>query len=245
LLVILFVVAAVAGALNSVAGGGAFLTLPTLMFAGLTPVVANATSTVGMWPAAVASTVAYRRELSARSRWLGPLTIVSLSGGLLGAELLVRTSDTKFLALLPWLMLLAAATFSFGDRVRRALALERLHGNMLLVCALQFVIAVYGGYFGGGMGIMMLAAFALAGMMDIHEMNGLKTLLGAAINALAMTEFIVRDIVAWGPGVVMIGGSVAGGYAGAALARRVDQRWVRGLVIAIGWTMTVYFFIRR
>jgi uncharacterized membrane protein YfcA len=141
-------------------------------------------------------------------------------------------------------MLVAAVTFTFGERVRRALALERLHGSMPLVCTMQFVIAIYGGYFGGGMGIMMLASFALAGMIDIHEMNGLKTLLGAAVNALAMAEFIIQDVVVWGPGLVMIAGSIVGGYVGAAVARKIDQRSVRAAVVVVGWGMTIYFFGR-
>jgi uncharacterized membrane protein YfcA len=241
---LLFIVAAVAGAINAVAGGGSFLTLPMLLFAGIGPVVANATSTLAMLPGSVASAVAYRRELQGRMRWLVPLGIVSLVGGFIGAVLLVRTSDTSFLRLLPWLMLLAAVTFTFGNSVRRTLSLEHLEGNILLVCALQFVISIYGGYFGGGMGIMMLAAFALAGMLDIHEMNGLKTLLGVAVNALALGEFVIKGIVAWGPGLTMMAGSILGGYYGAVVARKVDPHWVRVFVIVIGWTMTAYFFIR-
>lgn len=239
---LLFFVAAAAGAVNSVAGGGSFLTLPTLLYAGVTPVVANATSTLAMLPGSVASAVAYRRELRSRGRWLAPLGIVSLIGGFLGGVLLVRTSDTSFMRLLPWLMLLAAVTFTFGDRVRRALSLDHLHGNVWLVAAIQFVIAIYGGYFGGGMGIMMLAAFALVGMLDIHEMNALKTLLGVLVNVLALAAFILKGVVAWGPGLIMVAGSVLGGYVGAVLARRTDPGWVRGFVIAIGWTMTIYFF---
>jgi uncharacterized membrane protein YfcA len=241
---LLFIVAGLAGALNSVAGGGSFLTLPTLMFAGVTPVIANATSTLVTWPGSVASAFAYRRELAARTRWLAPLTLVSLAGGFLGAVLLVRTSDTSFMRLLPWLMLLASVTFTFGNHVRRTLSLDHLHGNLLLMLALQFVIAIYGGYFGGGMGIMMLASFSLAGMIDMHEMNGLKAWLGAAINALALAEFVLTGVVAWGPGLIMVAGSVTGGYLGAAAARRVDQRVVRWIVIVIGWTMTAYFFVR-
>jgi uncharacterized protein len=244
LLFLLFAVAVVAGAINSVAGGGSFLTLPTLLYAGVAPVVANATSTLAMWPGSVASAVAYRRELQGRARWVVPLGIVSLIGGFLGGVLLVRTSDTSFLRLLPWLMLLAAVTFTFGNRVRRALALDHLHGNVLLVSVLQFVIAVYGGYFGGGMGIMMLASFALGGMLDIHEMNALKMFLGVAVNLLALGEFIFKGIVAWGPGLIMVVGSIVGGYFGAVLARKIDPRWVRAFVIAIGWSMTAYFFVR-
>jgi uncharacterized membrane protein YfcA len=241
---LLFIVAAVAGAINSVAGGGSFLTLPTLLYAGVPPVVANATSTMAMLPGSVASAVAYRRELHVVRRWLMPLGIVSLVGGFLGGVLLVRTSDTSFMRLLPWLMLLAAVTFTFGDGVRRALSLEHLHGNVWLVAAIQFVIAIYGGYFGGGMGIMMLASFALVGMLDIHEMNALKTLLGVLINVLALGEFIVKGIVAWGPGLIMVAGAVVGGYFGAVLARRIDPVWIRGVVVAVGWIMTIYFFVR-
>jgi uncharacterized membrane protein YfcA len=241
---LLFIVAVVAGAINSVAGGGSFLALPTLLYAGVTPVVANATSTMAMLPGSVASAVAYRRELRSMGKWLVPLGAVSLIGGLLGGVLLVRTSDTSFMRLLPWLLLLAAVTFTFGDRVRRALSLDHLHGNVWLVAAIQFVIAVYGGYFGGGMGIMMLASFALVGMQDIHEMNALKTLLGVLINVLALGEFIVNGVVAWGPGLTMVAGAIVGGYFGAVLARRIDPAWIRGCVIVIGWAMTIYFFVR-
>jgi uncharacterized membrane protein YfcA len=241
---LLFIVAAFAGAINSVAGGGSFVTLPTLLYAGVTPVVANATSTMAMLPGSVASAVAYRRELQSRSEWLVALGLVSLVGGLLGGVLLVRTSDTSFMRLLPWLMLLAAVTFTFGNRVRRTLSLEHLQGNLLLVSIVQFVIAIYGGYFGGGMGIMMLASFALGGMLDIHEMNALKTFLGVAVNVLALGEFIVRGVVAWAPGLIMMAGAILGGYFGAVLARRMDPRWVRAVVIVIGWTMTIYFFIK-
>src|SRR6267154_2117400 len=129
---LLFVVAAAAGAINSVAGGGSFLTLPTLLYAGVTPVVANATSTMAMLPGSVASAVAYRRELHVVRRWLMPLGLVSLVGGFLGGVLLVRTSDTSFMRLLPWLMLLAAVTFTFGDRVRRTLSPDSPGGNLLL-----------------------------------------------------------------------------------------------------------------
>ena len=167
------------------------------------PVVANATSTMATLPGSIASAVAYRRELRGMGRWLVPLGTVSLVGGFLGGVLLVRTSDTSFMRLLPWLMLLASVTFTFGDRVRRALALDHLHGSILLVSVVQFVIAIYGGYFGGGMGIMMLATLALGGMIDIHEMNALKTFLAVAVNALALTAFIIKGVVAWGPGLIM------------------------------------------
>jgi len=246
--ILLFAVALCAGAINSVAGGGSFLTLPTLLFAGITPVIANATSTLAMWPGSLASAIAYRRELKATPvKWLMLLSAVSIVGGFVGAVLLVLTSDSSFMRLLPWLMLVAAVTFTFGGRLRRTPTSPRevhAHGSMIVVAVLQFLLSIYGGYFGGGMGIMMLATFAIAGMTEIHEMNALKTLLGVAINGLALITFVVKGAIAWGPGLVMIAGAIVGGYFGATIARKTDPKWVRLLVTVIAWTMTTYFFIR-
>ena len=241
---VLFFVAVVGGALNSVAGGGSFLTLPTLLYAGVTPVVANATSAFALWPGSAASAFAYRRDLTVGRR-LAMLSGASLVGGFVGALLLVRTSDTSFMRLLPWLMLLAAATFTFGGRFSpRASAASAPRAQIpIFLVAAQFVISVYGGYFGGGMGIMMLAMFALAGMTDIHEMNGLKSALAVALNGVAIVAFMMSRSIAWTPGLVMVSGAVIGGYAGATLARRLDKRAIRVFVIVIGWTMTIYFFV--
>jgi uncharacterized membrane protein YfcA len=240
--IFLFAAAALGGALNSVAGGGSFIALPALLYAGVPAVSANATTTMALWPGSVSSAVAYRREITADRRWLLILSAVSLIGGLLGALLLVRTSDASFLRLLPWLMFVAAATFTFGGSRRvGAAAVVR---PIWLIVLLQFAIAIYGGYFGGGMGIMMLATLALSGMTDIHEMNGLKSVLGSAINGIALAEFIFKGAVAWGPGLVMVVGGIAGGYVGASVARTIDRRQVRTFVIVTAWLMTAYFFIR-
>lgn len=272
---LLFVIAFVGGALNAVAGGGSFLTLPTLLYAGIPPVAANATSTFAMWPASVASAVAYRREILRARQWMLALGSVSLIGGLLGGLLLVRTSNESFIRLLPWLMLVAAATFSWGSRLtiwarsrrQRAAASVGADGQWsiagpgnqaslsgpataaaarapLWTLLIQLVISTYGGYFGGGMGIMMLAALSIAGMQDMHEMNGLKTILAIAINGVALAAFVVSGAIAWVPGLVMAGGGIAGGYAGAALARRVPGVAVRAVVIVVAWGMTAYFFLR-
>ncbi len=167
---------------------------------------------------------------------------VSLVGGFVGATLLVRTSDASFLRLLPWLMLVAAATFTFGGRLARpggdAEGRWRSRRGFLLVLAGQLVIATYGGYFGGGMGIMMLAALAAAGMSDIHEMNALKVLLGVSINGVALVQFFLSGAITWQPGFVMMAGTILGGYGGASLARRVDRRVVRWFVVVVGWGMT-------
>src|SRR5258708_6755215 len=172
-ILLLFLAAVLAGALNAVAGGGSFITLPSLLYAGVTPVAANATTTCGIWAGSLASAVGYRREISA-TKLMILLGVVSMIGGLLGAVLLVRTSDTSFMRLLPWLLLTAAATFTFGGRVRVGTEIQSAHGttgngapfslwrrDVVLLTALQFLISIYGGYFGGGMGIMMLATYAL------------------------------------------------------------------------------------
>ena len=289
----LFVAAFVGGALNAVAGGGSFIGLPALIFAGVPAVSANATNTLALWPASMASAWAYRREVAVTRAWVASLGGVSLVGGLVGGLLLMRTSNDAFLRLLPWLLLAAAATFSFGGVLQRVLAphpagasaqhptasaehpaalapehpaaldakhpaalatqhpaalatqhptaLDAKHLSVLLV---QFLISVYGGYFGGGMGIVMLASLTIAGMTDIHQMNAVKSVLAVAINGVALAEFVALGAIAWTPGVIMIAGGIAGGYAGAATARRVDQRSVRSLVMVIAWGMTLYFFLR-
>ena len=207
---------------------------------------ANATNSVALWPAGVASVFAYRHELQEPRRTMMTLGAASLAGGALGAVLLLRTSNTTFVHLLPWLLLLAAMVFTFGGVLSARLrAGERPHGlGLPTVAVVQLVIALYGGYFGGGMGIMMLAALSLMGMTDIHAMNGLKTLLGTFINGIAVVAFIVAGAVAWGPGIVMIVGGAAGGYAGATFARSLPAAAMRRVVLVVAWGMTAFFFWR-
>lgn len=251
----LFGIAVLGGALNAVAGGGSFLALPALLSVGVPAVSANATTTFALWPGSLSSAVAYRKEIAAARAWLIALGAISIVGGLIGGWLLVKTSDTRFLRLLPWLMLAAAVTFTFGaDLVRRlrparvspAAPLAAAHQSTIPIWILpfQFIVATYGGYFGGGMGIMMLAGLAVAGMTDIHEMNGLKSLLAVAINGVALAEFIVSGAIAWTPGLIMMAGGIVGGYAGASCARRLSPRAIRVFVIVVAWAMTVYFFVR-
>lgn len=248
----LFVVALFGGALNAVAGGGSFIGVPALLSVGIAPVAANATTTLAMWPGSLSSAIAYREEIVRARHWLVTLGVASVAGGLVGGWLLIRTTDQRFLELLPWLMLAAAVTFTLGGRVadwllkRSGSASKKDEAPKVpaWILLFQFVIAIYGGYFGGGMGIMMLAAFSVAGMVDIHEMNGIKTLAAVAINGVALVEFIVHGAIAWAPGLVMVGGAIIGGYYGAFLARRVPPRVVRTIVIVIAWTMTAYFFVR-
>jgi uncharacterized membrane protein YfcA len=240
--VFLFFAAAIGGAINSVAGGGSFVAFPALLFAGAAPIQANATNTVALWPGSAASMFAYRRELRDVRREVIPMGAAALAGGLTGSLLLLRTSESRFVLLIPWLLLFATILFTFGGLVTART--RGIKAPLLVAIVAQFFISIYGGYFGGGIGIMMLAVLSLLGMRDIHRMNALKTLLATLINGVAVAAFIVAGAVDWTRGGVMIAGGITGGYGGAAIARRVSAKYVRWLVLGIAWTMTTYFFAR-
>lgn len=242
--VVLFLAGAAGGALNSVAGGGSFIVFPTmLLFANIGEVTANATTAVALWPAGLASAGAYRQFLGRfERRTLVVLAVVAALGGGLGAKLLLVTSDRTFAQLLPVLMLVAAVVFSFGPRVTRhakGRAMPLVFGALL-----QLVISMYGGYFGGGMGIMMLATMTLMGMTHLHEMNALKTILGLLVNGVALALFFLDAKVAVNAAIPAAAGSIAGGYLGAALARRVDPRHVRKIVLLVAWSLVGWFSYR-
>jgi uncharacterized protein len=250
-MLVLFIAAVLGGTLNAVAGGGTFITLPSLIVAGVLPINANATSTVALWPGSVASIWAYRKELAQQRRLLVVvLGVTSLIGGVLGAELLLSTSQSTFVKLLPYLLLVATLLFVLSGPITARLRKRRTQESRLVwytlvgVSLLQLVIAIYGGYFGGGIGILMLATLGLMGMENIHEMNAMKTLLTACINGVAVIIFVIRGVVVWPEAIVMLVGAIIGGYGGAFYARKIDQRWVRGFVILVGVTMTIYFFVR-
>ena len=246
---VLAVAAALGGALNAVAGGGSFVTFPALVFFGMSPIAANATSTVALWSSSIASAAAYRRDLENLRKNLPMLGAASLVGGGIGAWLLLQTHDVTFARIVPWLLLVATALFAISGPLvprLRALGVGRGgSGRMAVALGLgQLIISIYGGYFGGGMGILMLAAFALCGQTDIHAMNGLKSILGALINGVAIVAFVIAGIVHWPEALTMAAGSAVGAYGGAALAHRLPTAVVRSLVIAIGTAMAVWFFLR-
>jgi len=247
----LFVASIGGGALNAVAGGGTFLTFPSLLFAQVPAVTANATSTVALWPGFLGSLGSYRHELAAHKKTLLPLGAVSVSGGAAGALLLLHTSSATFLKLVPFLLLLATLLFTFGGRITAWVRAQRGDGveanaqrRFGRLLAIQLAVSIYGGYFGGGMGIVMLAAFAAAGMRDIHVMNALKAVLGGLINGVAVVTFIAAGKVHWPFAMVMMVGALAGGYGGAVLSKRVPQPRVRTFVSVTGAVLTIYFFIR-
>jgi len=238
--------AALGGALNSVAGGGSFISFPALLFTGVPPIPANATNTIAVWTAAAASGGAYRKRLNVPWRVFLPLLVASLIGGLAGAVLLLRTPAQTFMRVLPWLILGATLLFAFGRKLvgERPSVLAHQASTAALAGAtlFQLGVAVYGGYFGGGMSIVMLAMLATLGMTDIHAMNALKSVMGFVINGAAVVTFIVGRAVYWKQGIVMIVGGVVGGYVGAHYAQKLPQAWVRTFVVLVGAGMTVYFF---
>jgi len=244
--IFLFFAGVLGGALNAVAGGGSFIAFPALMFSGVPPIQANATNAVALWVGVTASSGAYRKHLDISRRVMIPLAVTSVIGGIVGAFLLLRTPAHTFLEILPWLMLGATLLFVFGGRLARGsksgLAHDASRTAIAVAALFELVVAVYGGYFGGGVGIVNLAMLAALGMTDIHAMNALKVVLGGIINGIAVVTFIVAGAVAWKPGFIMIAGAIVGGYFGAHYAQRLPQSWIRAFVIAVGTGMTIYFF---
>ena len=246
MLLLLALAAFGSGIVNSLAGGGAFLTFPTLLAAGIPAIDANASSTVALFPGQFVSAWASREVFGTTdAQWrrdLLTLTIISLIGGTLGAVLLLITPSAAFSRLVPWLLLFATVVFAFGTRFTPK------HGRRWLgpttIKAVQFVISIYGGYFGGGIGILMLAALVFYGMRDIRSMNAMKVLLAALMNTTASIIFAFSGRVHWLETMTMMVAAMAGGFAGAKIGLVVPPIYVRLFVIAVGCVLTVYFFIR-
>lgn len=253
---LLVALAALAGAaVNSIAGGGTLLTFPALLALGIPPVTANATSTVALWTASLSSVLGYRSELAGAGAWTRRFAIPSVLGGLTGAILLLATPERWFERLVPWLILGATALFAlqgvivrFGRRHARRATFAEDTGTLtpppLPFLLYQFVVAVYGGYFGAGMGILMLAALGFMGLTNIHRMNGLKNMAGTCINATAACAFAVRGVVNWPVAGTMAVAAMAGGYLGARMAQRVPQVWVRRAITAIGVASGLWLLLK-
>lgn len=245
-----FLAAFVAGAINSVAGGGTLVSFPALIWLGLNSVTANATSTVAIWPGTVGSFWGYRRELRVAEPRFRVLVFPSLIGGLAGALLLRFTPASTFDRLVPFLILFATLLFMVQETVQRLLktgdAASRRSTKWLVGAILfQLAVGIYGGYFGAGIGILMLAALSILGLKDIHEMNSLKVVFGGCINGIAAVYFIWANMVYWPDVVIMAVGAIVGGYGGAGMARKLGRTAVRRIVIAIGFAMAVSLFARR
>jgi uncharacterized membrane protein YfcA len=242
----------IAGFMNSIAGGGTLVTFPALIFVGLPSIVANATSTVALLPAAVSSAAGYRRNLGTVARWLKVFAPVSLLGGLLGGILLVQTPSKVFDGLVPFLILFATVLFMahssfnrfFGTR---GAVLHELPSRAWIIgaVAFQFAVAVYGGYFGAGIGILMLASLGMLGFEDVHHMNTLKVLLGFLINVVAAGYFIASGLIRWEHAGVMAVGTIIGGYGGAHIAQRIPQARVRTIITGIGLIISTAMFYKQ
>jgi uncharacterized membrane protein YfcA len=245
-----FGAAFLAGAINSVAGGGTLVSFPVLIWLGLGSITANATSTVAIWPGTVGSAWGYRREMGGVERRFWAMIVPSLTGGLLGALMLRWTPAAVFDRLVPFLILFATLLFMAQEPVQRMLktgeaATRRTArwfvGGMLF----QFAVGLYGGYFGAGIGILMLAALSILGLKDIHEMNSLKVVLGGSVNGIAAIYFIFARMVYWPYVLIMAVAAISGGYFGAGTARRLGQKAVRRIVIGIGFGMAISLFLKK
>ncbi len=232
-----------AGVLNAIAGGGSFLTFPALVFCGVPPISANATSALAVSPGYFGSTLGFRSELNAMPRqrlWREGL-IASL-GGVAGALLLLITPGKLFSGLVPWLLLFATLMFALGPWLLKRLGqgqdLARWRTPGLLL------VAIYGGYFNGGLGILLMALYLLTGESDLHRVNALKNLNSLVLSWLSVAAFVLAGAIAWEPGLLMMAAATAGGFAGARLAKRMSVAWVRGVVIATGLVMSALFFAR-
>ncbi len=257
-LAILAAVTAIASAVNSVAGGGTILTFPVLTT--LLPdtparmVIANATSTIGLWPGAMAAAWAYRGERTDQPAWARWLLLPSVAGALVGSALVLVLPPEWFAALVPWLILLSAVLFTVqpwvtGRAAAAAAAPDSRPQSVVVACGLQFLVAVYGGYFGAGIGILMLAMLGMLRLGDIHRLNAVKNVLGMVVNGAAALLFAGGSLlgaheVAWWHAGVMAAAAVAGGLAGSHVARRMPARIVRRLVAIIGFVLAGYYFLK-
>jgi uncharacterized protein len=240
----MFFAAFTAGAINSIAGGGTLITFPVLIWLGLDPKVANGTSTLALWPGLFGGLFGYRRELENSSAILIRLGITSIVGGAVGAWLLIWTPSPVFARLVPFLILFATLLFMANGAINKWLRLgsleerpTKLWWTGAMVC--QFFSALYGGYFGAGNGILMLAVMGLLGLHELHRANGIKNFLGICINSIAVVSFSLAGLVVWRDALVMACGALAGGYFGASMAVRIGQVWVRRGVIVIGFVIFV------
>jgi uncharacterized membrane protein YfcA len=244
--IVVFGAGLISGAINSIAFGGSFVSFPALVWLGVPPIIANATNTAAMWPGSLGAVWGYRRELRDTAPRMYWLIVPSVVGAITGAVLLRVTPAVLFDRLVPLLILFATLLFAIQERLQRLFNVRPEHQGKWFAGALvlQFFVSVYGGYFGAGMGVLMLAALAILGHDDIHQMNGLKNMLAVFINAVAAAYFVAAGMVILSDALVMAVGATIGGVASVGMARRMGRKAVRRAVIVIGFAMTLALFLR-
>ncbi len=241
-----------AGAMNAMAGGGTFFSFPAMLAAGVPPVMANASNTVALWPASISSAWAYRREAMRHGRWAAVLAVISLLGGLIGGLLLLAVSNETFSKLVPWLLLVATTLFAFAPQVSKLIAWMK--GHMKIASSdqpgskggalFQLAVAIYGGFFGAGMGILTLAALAIQGFEDVQEINALKNMTSAMNYTVAALTFVIAGAISWPHTLVALVTAAIGGHVGAVFARKLPNLWLKRLVIVVGAVLTVLYFLK-
>lgn len=247
-LLFLFVAGFLGGVINSIAGGGSFITFPALLFVGVPPISANATNTFASCSGYVSGAYAFRKDLLAHKHELPRFILVSLLGGITGAWLLLQTPEDLFREAIPWLLLFATLLFIYGaslNRILKQLAGHHRHASVVggvLLLMLLLGVTVYGGFFNAGLGIIILSYLALAGYTNINAMNGIKLLVSSSVSLIAIVLFIYDGVIAWYEGTIVLVGTLAGGYMAAHLSRQLPPRWVRGFVIVASISITLYFF---
>jgi len=249
-MLLVFCAAAIAGAINAVAGGGTLISFPSLVAIGVGSIPANATNTAAMWPGSISSAVGYSKDTDLHRDLLAPLLIPSVLGALLGAFALVVTPPALFDATVPFLVLFATLLFAFHARINRLFNLGTLDERVSMAGRIwgfvfQLFVAAYGGYFGAGIGILMLGSLSIMGLHDIHRMNALKAVLAGVINVIAFVFFAFKGLVVWHFALVMAAAAILGGYFGARIARRLPPVYVRGFVIVVGLSVSAWLFFKR
>ena len=237
---------AVAGAMNSAAGGGSFISFPTRVFLGVPPVPANATNTTAMWIGQAGSIPGFREDMRRPTARFALAMLVSAVGGIAGAVLLLHTPQHAFNAIIPWLLLFSTLMFAISPWLLKIMRRTGDVDDVRWSSAVPlFAIAVYGGYFGGGQGLVMLAYFALAGMTDLRRMNALKSVLAFINNGVPVIPFVIAGVIEWNIAVVMCAAAILGGYYGARVVRQVPPRAMRVVIVALGTATTIGFFLRQ
>lgn len=237
----------VAGVVNAIAGGGTLFAFPALVSVGLPPVVANASCALAVWPGHAAAIPVSWKHISGVRRGLVRRSIAALGGGLLGAGLLLLSGERAFAALVPWLLLFATVLFALGPRLRRLMSERKMAEgpsatDSAVMVGIEFLFAVYGGYFGAGLGVLLMAGLTLAGHSDFHEAAGLKNYLASLTTSIAVIVFVASGTIAWPQALCVLVGAVAGGVIGTMISRRISPNWLRIAVVSVGSILTLHYF---